>query len=77
MASVAFTIPDEKWATFKEAFLEVHNVPIDPETELPIMGDNAWIKEWGRLMYLSVIRQGFKLVRNKAHPVTHDPEIIE
>lgn len=76
MASVTFTIPDEKYDTFKEAFLEVHKVPLDPETGDPLMSDNAWVKEWGRLTYLGAIRQGLKRVRDKAYPIVFDPDII-
>ena len=77
MVSMRFDVSDEKWPTFKEAFIECHNVPVDPETGEPTMSEDDWIKEWGRLMYLSVVRQGLKRVRDKAHPVVFDPEIID
>lgn len=75
MATLTFDIPDAKWPAFKEAFLESHNVPIDRETGEPTMSENAWVKEWGRLMYIAAARQGAKRVRDKAYPVTFEPEI--
>jgi hypothetical protein len=75
MVSVTFNIPDEKYAAFEEAFLECHNVPVDRETGEPTMSNRAWVKEWGRRMYVAAARQGAKRVRDKAHPVTFTPEI--
>lgn len=77
MASLTFNIPDEKYPIFEEAFLECHNIPVDRETGEPTMSAGAWVKEWGRLMYVAAFRQGLKRVRDKAHPITFDPEIID
>jgi hypothetical protein len=76
MKSITFNIPDAKWPVFKKAFLEVHQVPVDHETGEPTMSETAWIKEWGRLMYVGVARQGLKRVRDKEHPVTENPNVI-
>ncbi len=46
MASITLTIPDAKYDEFKEAFLKVNPVPLDPDTELPLFTDNQWVKEW-------------------------------
>lgn len=76
MATLTFEIPDEKYAAFEEAFIECHNVPVDIGTGEPTMSRRAWIKEWGRLQYVAVFRQGMKRVRDKAHPIVVDAEII-
>lgn len=76
MVSVTYDIPDAKYPAFEAAFLEVHHVPLDPETHEPTMSNRAWIKECGRRWFLGVINQGARRVRDKAHPVTVDLEII-
>lgn len=76
MASVTFTIPNEKYAAFLSAFLSCHPVPLDPNTGKPTMTDNQWVKEWGRLQYWDSYRLGLKRARDREHPVQPDPEVI-
>jgi hypothetical protein len=73
---MTFTVSEENWSLFKEAFVEVHKVPIDPDTHEPTMTETQWVKEYGRLIYVAIIRQGLKRVRDKEYPVTNTPEIV-
>ena len=45
MATITLTIPDNKLAEFKSAYLRQHPIPLDPVTDLPTMTELAWIKQ--------------------------------
>jgi len=77
MPSMTFTIAPEKYAEFKGAFLLAHNVPIDTDTQMPLMTEEEWIKEWGRRQYWQAYRAGRRLARDRANPYTTDPDILE
>lgn len=76
MPSVTFTIAAEDYVEFKEAFLLCYNVPIDRDTGDPVMADDQWIKEWGRRQYLAAYSLGRKQARDRANPVTQNPDIM-
>lgn len=57
MVSVTYTIPDEKFDEFKEAFIRAKPVPLDDDRN-PIMSENEWIKEWGRRAMFAIFSRG-------------------
>jgi len=71
---VVYTIADNKFSKFKEAFLIAQPVPHDPDTGEPIMGENKWIKQWGLEMYKRAYKRGIKLQAERQAIV--DDEII-
>lgn len=56
MASITLTIPDAKFDEFKEAFIKINPIPTDPDTELPLYTENAWVKQW----VLNTIKERYK-----------------
>ena len=76
MPSITFSIAAEDYDEFKEAFLLCQMVPVDDATGDPIMTDNQWIKEWGRRQYHDAYRLGRRIVRDRANPMTQDPDIM-
>lgn len=61
MASVNYTIPDNKLAEFKRGFLKCQTVPLDSEGN-PKMSENEWIKEWGRLQFVKAYQTGIRQI---------------
>lgn len=62
MAQVIYTIQDGKLDEFKIGFLKVYPIPIDEDTDDPIMTENEWIKECGKQFFISKYRKGKKLL---------------
>jgi len=65
MASVTYTIPDEKLTEFKLGFLKAHPVPCDDEGD-PLFTDNDWIKEWGKRNFMSAYKRGKGLIMQES-----------
>ena len=61
MASMTLTIPDAKFNEFKEAFLVMNPVPVNPDTELPLFTDGEWIKEW----IIRIVKKRYKQGREE------------
>jgi len=59
VASITYSIPDEKIADFKRAFLKCHPIPVD-EKGNPEMTELNWIKKWGRDQFILVYKIGMR-----------------
>ncbi len=72
MATVTFTIPDNKLADFKVGFLR--RIPNNEKNEdsTPMFTDNEWIKEWGKRQYLSKYKDGKQQIANEAASIDND-----
>lgn len=57
MPSITYTIPDEKFAEFKEGFLKCCPVPALPDTG-PLYTENEWIREWGWRQFVNQYKRG-------------------
>ena len=57
---IEITIKDEKEEEFKEGFLTMFPVPIDEDTNEPIMNEKAWIKQWTKNKLNEIYREGKK-----------------
>ena len=75
MASITYTIPDDKLADFKARFLAAHPVPIDVGTLQPEMSENEWIKEWGLRQFKEACDRGDKILYDKEY--TKSDDVIE
>lgn len=76
MPSITLSVSAANWPEYKEAFLAYQPVPLDPDTQLPTMTDEQWIKEWHRQQSWQAYRQGRKILRNRAHSEDADADII-
>jgi len=74
MATITYTISDEKLNKFKTAFLRNCPVPPDASGE-PAMSDNEWIKESGRLYFYHHYKSGKEKLAAEAADI--DSIIIE
>jgi len=68
MITIAFDIKDLDYLDFKESFLRENPLPGDS-----FLTEDEWIKEWGRMQYLSAVERGKKRL---AENVVVDPGII-
>ena len=70
MATVTYTIPDDKLEEFKVGFLKACPVPIgeneDTGETAPIMSENAWIKEAGKQFFIKQYRKGKEMLAKQA-----------
>lgn len=72
MATITFTIPDQKLEAFKIGFLKrIPNTLKDEESEL-VYTDNEWIKEWGKRQYLAKYKDGVQTIANEAAVIDND-----
>ena len=69
MPDFVFTIPEDKFLEFKEAFLKENPLPIDSN-----MTEDEWMREWGRNQYLAAIERGKKRLVQES--ISVDPSII-
>ena len=65
MATITYTIPDDKIAEFKIGFLKFQPVPLNENNE-PIMTEPEWIKEWGRRKFIWAYKNGKHLTAQEA-----------
>lgn len=63
MANITITVPDDKVAELKAAFLAS-----TPKPEDFVGTDVQWIKAWIRLMVLDRVRKGKKIIANQSLP---------
>ena len=57
MAQITYIISDDKLAEFKSGFLKHCPVPTN-RNGVPIMTENAWIKEWGKQKFIWAYKKG-------------------
>ncbi|MHC4605163.1 MAG: hypothetical protein ACYS6W_17745 [Planctomycetota bacterium] len=68
MASITFTIPDEKLTAFKLGFFKCRPVP-DGMTE------GQWIREWGKQQYFKAYKVGMEEIAREEAVI--DSGIVE
>jgi len=76
MPSITLTVATDDWDEYREAFLAVYPVPLDPDTHAPTMTEAQWVQERIRQLAFEPYRLGRKRLRDQAHPADVDPEII-
>lgn len=75
MATITFTIPDNKLAEFKAGFLKSHPIPQDDDGN-PLYTENDWIKEAIRQMIMHSYQAGKERIARESTQPSIDTNII-
>ena len=73
MASITYTIPDEKVSEFMQCFLLAEPKPSSLPEEEP-MPDAVWVKLWGKNKFQQAYKKGKKILVTQQTDI--DKEII-